>query len=302
MDAFGSYVDARLISALRSIHPSLRQFSEVYFGAVETHRFFIVSTYSVDQTLEKCQLPLRVGGYPVHLLRSPIINTSNNSQDDPLALRPIHPRQAVDQSVLKIIRSCFKTSIGIRVLVFGHLVILFSDTDSLEEAADSSELPSEIGGLGFSFEVLNIKPARGSNIVLHRANGQAEETVYPGALGVKLALPDVGIETAWTMGTHHWIADTPSFLDRSRAAFASLRDFGSLWISSKEQSETAKALAKKSSKEKVAHGLNPQVHGMCYCNMQPEHKFTLVQGPSPTFLTQNLKRRTLEVMYMISVS
>jgi hypothetical protein len=141
--------------------------------------------------------------------------------------------------VASILKRYFTLSIGARLLVFGHLVVLFPDIKSIQwTKSHTLSLPLTIGGLTYSFDVLSIapsghsaasnprfKPDTSQSISTHPASEQSnsiDPPIYsraapinercniidPGisssALGVKVFLPERDI-IAWTSPTHAWV-------------------------------------------------------------------------------------------------
>jgi hypothetical protein len=158
---FGSSLTPTQITALRCYHPALWQYDTVYFSTVGRSQYIVVSTGSLNKAVKNPRsLPLKIGGYQVHSL--PDIYTPSDRftfTTIDLINTTIDPHRTIEPKIAAIIQQYFKFSIGVHLLVFGHLVVLFPDIKSLRRTKLRKNMPLNIGKLSYSFDVLSMIPS-----------------------------------------------------------------------------------------------------------------------------------------------
>lgn len=158
---FGSSLTPTQITALRCYHPALRQYDTVYFSTVGRSQYIVVSTGSLNKAVKNPRsLPLKIGGYQVHSL--PDIYTPSDRltfTTIDLINTTIDLHRTIEPKIAAIIQQYFKFSIGMCLLVFGHLVVLFPDIKSLRRTKLCKNMPLNIGKLSYSFDVLSMIPS-----------------------------------------------------------------------------------------------------------------------------------------------
>jgi hypothetical protein len=160
---FGSSLTPTQIVALRCYHPVLRQYNKVYFSTVGESHYIVVSAVSLNRDIVNVlPLPLMIGGYQIHFFPDEIFTPSDRviySQVDLINIT-IDPHRPLEPSVTSLLKHYFTLSIGARLLVFGHLVVLFPDIKSLQwTKSHTLSMPLTIGKLTYSFDVLSIAPS-----------------------------------------------------------------------------------------------------------------------------------------------
>lgn len=235
---FGNSLTPTQIVALRCYHPVLQQYDKVYFSTVGESQYIVVSAVSLKRDIVNVlPLPLMIGGYQTHFFPDEIFTPSDRviyPQVD-LTNTTIDPHRPLEPGVASLLKHYFTLSVGARLLVFGHLVILFPDVKSIQwTTSHTSSMPLNIGKLTYSFDILSItpssplpdpsfKPNASRSIPTHLAS---ENTIDPpiysraasindrcntidpeissSSLGVKVYIPERNI-TAWTSPTHAWV-------------------------------------------------------------------------------------------------
>jgi hypothetical protein len=227
---FGTTLTPTQIIALRCYHPALRQYDNVYFSTVGASQYIVVCAASLNKAVKnRHPLPLKIGGYQVHFFPDEFYKPADYIIAPNLDLinTTIDPHRILEPKIAAILQRYFILSVGVRLLVFGHLVILFPDTKSLQWTRSHITMPLKIGDLTYSFDVLCITPT----VSDHLATGQSDPTslkpedstahniidppmysrtapiIDPKfascALGVKIHIPERDV-IAWTSPTHVW--------------------------------------------------------------------------------------------------
>jgi hypothetical protein len=233
---FGTALTPTQITALRCYHPALRQYDNVYFSTVGACQYIVVCAASLNKAVKnRHPLPLKIGGYQVHFFPDEFYKPEDYIIAPNLDLinTTIDPHRLLEPKIAAILQRYFTLSIGVRLLVFGHLVILFPDTKSLQWTRSHITMPLKIGNLTYSFDVLCITPTVND----HPATGRSDPTslkpedptahniidppmysrtapiidrynfIDPEfascALGVKIHIPERDV-IAWTSLTHAW--------------------------------------------------------------------------------------------------
>ena len=132
---FGSMLTPMQITTLWCYHPALQQYDKFYFLTVRASWHIFVCAASLNKAVKNhYPLPLKIGGCQVHFFPDEFYKPADYIIAPNLDLinTTIDPHHLLEPKIAPILQQYFTFSIGMHLLVFGHLVILFPDTKSLQ--------------------------------------------------------------------------------------------------------------------------------------------------------------------------
>lgn len=119
--------------------------------------------------------------------------------------RLINPRRMLTSMDIATIRSCFPLSVGVRIYLSGSVIILFHNTNDMDNTRHEGFPWIYCGGLRMGFDVINVRPSAIST----RSNQEKFSSGSRRCYGLKIRLPD-GRE-AVTTPTHRHVRKSLKF-------------------------------------------------------------------------------------------
>ncbi|KAM5457522.1 hypothetical protein MaudCBS49596_000717 [Microsporum audouinii] len=198
---FATSVTGENEQLLRSFHPSLEVFETVLVMATDTGDVWAVHNGTND---EERAIDTHVGGrevhiYPYHEFPYPRSTYVGIPFCDCPLTRHINPRRLLRPEDLRVLREFWPTSVGVRVLISGWVIILFSSQSDME-AEWVSKMCDNIGGQRVGYDVvrcdLTLRPVPSASAVASRSGDFSTRV----SLGLRLRMHEEDVITTVTHG------------------------------------------------------------------------------------------------------
>ncbi|KAI2785663.1 hypothetical protein POX_h09421 [Penicillium oxalicum] len=189
---------------LRTYHPSLAACKDVWLIQEENGNWM----WGISSELNGPRpVGTHAGGLEIHLVAHGLGTKTTTFfpkfQWDPIRY-PINPKKFLSRHQLRRLRDMFPTAVGVRVLISGFIVVLFTSIKAIEKSWYEDGFASEFGNLRLRYDVFEVTP---SHRGLHRGAAIApspESLETHASLGLKLRFPE-GQEVI-TVPTHAFVA------------------------------------------------------------------------------------------------